>query len=552
MRGSTGIDSWVVGNASRASVWRRREEKIHRQARVLAALEKVVERLAERGRLQEAMIAAEAAAHVAWWYHPGRFHSARLERILIAAGDALPRIGIRRTIAARQRRVLHVVSVASGAGGHRSLLTRWIRRDRSRRHDLFVSRPCGVDRRLREVVAISGGVIWEVERWLAPLERAAALRRAASGAELVVLHTHPDDAVPLVALGTVDRPPVLFVNHADHCFWLGRAIADVVCCLRHSATELAVKRRRIPRRRIEVLPLPIEPPGDPTHLDRRRARRALGVPDAKPLVVTVASEWKLVPVAGLPSSAQLALRLAERVPELHMLFVGPRPTHPVFSSLAASTAGRVRALGETERVAELFAGADLYVDSAPVASLTSLLEAVAAGLPAVSMRLGRGEAGVVWSDHPWLEGELPVAEDEAAWREKVIHLVTDPQERENLSRRLTEMVSAHADGEWLEVLERIYSKTHECGSRVAQASGEESPEEPVGCETVDLLLAAVQMGRDTPVTKRMRNLIKGSTWTYRWPATAAASLLGAVGRIPRFGLRLQSELEEALDRLLAG
>ena len=46
-------------------------------------------------------------------------------------------------------------------------------------------------------------------------------------ADLVVLHAHNIDTIPMFALaGMKNRPRTVLLNHADHSFWLGVDFVD--------------------------------------------------------------------------------------------------------------------------------------------------------------------------------------------------------------------------------------------------------------------------------------------------------------------------------------
>jgi len=76
------------------------------------------------------------------------------------------------------------------------------------------------------------------------LQRAGKIRVALSSAEMVVVHTDPDDIVAALALMAVaDRPRVVHVNHHDRSFWAGVGIADLVVSHDATGTALAVERR---------------------------------------------------------------------------------------------------------------------------------------------------------------------------------------------------------------------------------------------------------------------------------------------------------------------
>ena len=52
----------------------------------------------------------------------------------------------------------------------------------------------------------------------------------------VILHVHMYDVLPILAFANGDfNRPVMFYNHADHLFWLGASISDLVVNFRSSS-----------------------------------------------------------------------------------------------------------------------------------------------------------------------------------------------------------------------------------------------------------------------------------------------------------------------------
>ena len=227
------------------------------------------------GRCEAALWATQIAAHLAWTNHPGVFHSPALEAVLEAVGARLPS-GVGRF----RGEVLHVMTEAYPTGGHTRLVKRWIEAAPSVRHSVVLTRqvtPLPDD--LRLTVVQQGGQITDLLTENRSLyRRAGALRSAVTSHQLVVMHTHPSDAVAITALQRPIPGRVAFLNHADHVFWLGTRAADRYLSIRDAAVDLTAERRGIPRAIQRIVPIPLAdarfPGQDP---DRPTLRDAIGV-----------------------------------------------------------------------------------------------------------------------------------------------------------------------------------------------------------------------------------------------------------------------------------
>ncbi|MEA2467034.1 MAG: hypothetical protein QOJ57_1160, partial [Thermoleophilaceae bacterium] len=246
---------------------------------VMRRIEAVAERFACDGAFEDAAACAQIASWVGWMNHPGRFASATLEATLRAAAPTLPAAPSPHAPTADPRRVLHVLTEGYATGGHTRLAWRWMLADAGRVHALALTRHRPVPSSLLEAVAARGGVPVDLPRPEATLlERAARLRTLATEYDLVLLHVHPDDPVPSIAFGGgASRPPVVFVNHADHCYWLGRDTADLVVSHRNLGSKMAREQRGVPASRTALLPLPLHGAAVASAADRSSARERLGI-----------------------------------------------------------------------------------------------------------------------------------------------------------------------------------------------------------------------------------------------------------------------------------
>jgi hypothetical protein len=303
--------------------------------------------------------------------------------------------------------------------------------------------------------------------------RAGDLAAAVVDADLVVLHVSPSDPIPLLALHDRDRrPPTIFVDHADHVFWLGVGAADVFAHTRSAAARVAQEHRGIASDRSVVLPMPVEEPvtGAEARAEARaESRECLEMAPDSIVLLTVASEYKYAAARGNHLLDILAPVLGhdERV---HVVAVGPRPIG-LWAQASRQWGGRVRALGTQLDLGQLLLAADIYVDAHPLPSFTTMLEAANAGLPCVGRALGQRGLGYLELDDPALAGAIRVA-GAADFAMAVCALVDDPEAREVLGTRLASQVAAGNRGNgWLAAIERTYAaalQTHQA----APPSGE--------------------------------------------------------------------------------
>jgi glycosyltransferase involved in cell wall biosynthesis len=129
-------------------------------------------------------------------------------------------------------------------------------------------------------------------------------------------------------------------------------------------------------------------------IDRGEVRRRVGIPVDARLVIVVAKlmeqKGQIYLIRGLPS-------LLERVPDLHVVFVGEGPMRSLLTAAIATVGAGERAhlVGNRGDVSDLLAASDLFVlpslwEGLPMA----LLEAMASSLPAVATRVS-GSAEVI-------------------------------------------------------------------------------------------------------------------------------------------------------------
>jgi hypothetical protein len=234
-------------------------------------------------------------------------------------------------------------------------------------------------------IASSGGNYWSLAAFSSNLlTRSFFLRQLSKNwADVVVLHVHPSDAIPIVAFGVAEGPPVIILNHADHAFWLGASVADAVANLRPSGQKITLGRRGI--KNSKILPLPILK-ADPAS-DYEVARKQLRIKKDKIVLLSVGDQFKYTLFDGY-DFVSIMERLLRRNPNVVLFAIGPRQDKR-WAEASARVGGRIKAMGRLSwsELHAFYACADIYVEGFPVGGLTAMLEAGVRGIPIVGLRI---------------------------------------------------------------------------------------------------------------------------------------------------------------------
>jgi glycosyltransferase involved in cell wall biosynthesis len=418
----------------------------------------------ERGQYDAAALYAEIAAFYAVGKHCGLFVSPELEAILSEIAQKVIPISLssdqKPSLHNPPKHVLHVATSSKGIGGLSRMIWRWIQQDTERSHSLVLTRQeaAEIPYLLRKAVNDSHGEIYVLNEKLGDFEliaQAKRLREIAATADLIILHIYNFDVVPLIAFANKEQsPPVLFLDHADHLFWLGTSISDGVISLRESGMRLAQKRRGINAAQNVLLPIIL----DPTQraLSRTEAKRQLGIPEESILLLSVARAIKYKTIDGV-SFADAHIPLLKHYEQAFLIIVGPGTTED-YSSAIQQTEGRIIVYPEREDTAVFYQAADIYVDSFPFISTTSLLEAGSYSVPLVSRFPYSDESGVLGADMPGLTGNLIRTRDLAEYRKELSHLIEDEKFRTSLGEATRQkIVETHTKSYWQQSLQEIYN-----------------------------------------------------------------------------------------------
>ncbi len=400
------------------------------------------------------------AASFAAKKHCGVFASERLERVLQEISRNLPdsapvskRAGSLKDI----RRVLHVATEVSPVGGLTRMISRWINTDTSRIQSVVLTRHRKpIPGHMIDAVSRSGGKIYKLNTNIgSAFDWALDLRKIARGYDLVVLHIHCEDTIPVIAFGPSETlPPVVLLNHADHIFWLGSSICHAVLNLREAAADITVQRRGVVPERSLMLPTLIDPPT--RRMSRSEARAALGLDDDCTLLISVARGAKYRPIDGI-SYADRFVDVLKANPKARLIVVGSGSPAD-WKAAQDAVGGRIVGLPEQSGPSRYFEAADIYVDSYPFSSSTSLMEAAGYDIPLLTLFTAPDEARLVGINHLGLIGGVVQARAVPEWEAALARMIQDPAFRQAQSSAASRAVAIAQPENWREWLESAYQR----------------------------------------------------------------------------------------------
>lgn len=459
------------------------------------------------GQWTAAAAYAQIAAHYASVHHSGIFASRTLERILGQIAQVVRPVAqncqTARDYKAAPQHILHVLTEAYSTGGHTRFVWRWAAQDVGRCHSVALTRQGDGDvpEALRGAVRSAGGRIHFLDRRPGGLlSRAHSLRVLASAFDHIVLHIHPHDVVPILAFSRKGSgPPVTLLNHADHVFWLGVSVADQVANIRESGASLSRERRGLAAEKCVLLPIPLH--ANARRLTGGEARKLLALSENTLVLLSIAAAHKYT-ATDCPHFVDALLPVLQGHPSAVLLVVGPEEREKWAEGVRRAQ-GRIRVFGKREDLNVFYEAADVYLDSFPVGSLTSLLDAGIHGIPLVSYSPYPVQARVLRCDDPALSEALIRAGNVNEFRERISELLENRELRLRQGELTKNCVLAVHDGKgWGGFVGDLYLRASHSHAVSEEQEGSDVPQ----ASELDTLLArlydSTSLARGVPAIVR--------------------------------------------------
>lgn len=319
----------------------------------------------------------------------GIFSSPELEQPFLDLAKNLP---ISKKVQYTPKSFLHVMTQSYTTGGHTRVVERWV--DTSpieQKHSIVLldQKEKPIPTKLRKVVHEHNGKLYVFDE-NSLIDRAIKLRDLAMQYEYIVLHIHMYDPTSIVAFGTNDfTRPVIFYNHADHAYWCGSSIIDMLADLRDN--DIAKTRRGLEN--VFTLRIPIEPNSKILAYpkSKEQSRLALGLPLDKKIILTVGDAHKYCPFAGC-EFCELVLEAINSLENVVCYGIGPTPDIGGWSKYE----DRFIALGNInygDQYFDYLNACDVYINSIPISGGTAMLDAIQFRKPVLSFALFNDKLG---------------------------------------------------------------------------------------------------------------------------------------------------------------
>lgn len=350
----------------------------------------------------------------------------------------------------KPKSVLHVMTTCYEFGGHTRVVERWIDNTKENyTNSVILLNPekYSIPKLLKDNINMSNGELIQLQDNMNIVEKALHLREIGLEYEYIVLHTHMQDPIATIAFGTEKfTRPVLFFNHADHMFWIGKTISDVVLDIR-TKKSISPTYRNINDN--IICPIPCDY-NNKISYSKTDARKQLNIDNNDKIIMTSASFFKFKPI-GDDSIFDVYEEILTRNKTVKLVVIG---TSKYWNKIYKKFKNRVTLLTEVPfpEYLKYVYSSDLIIDSYPMNGETTLIDAMRAKVPFLSLdTICSGQNDYVIDSKGYCKTKSELID------KTLKCLVDNEYHHELLENELTLFEFNYSKENWIKNLEQIYS-----------------------------------------------------------------------------------------------
>ncbi|MBB6371669.1 hypothetical protein [Chryseobacterium shigense] len=412
---------------------------------------RTAQKLFEENLYEDCINYIEKTASFGWFNFSGYYKSGPLELLLTEIQQKILPTASHQQKTGKTNRILHICSEVYTSGGHSKLLYNWIKNNSSNTHTILSTRLSLEEMKEISNFYLKGSI--DVEhvsvKSSSKIESVKLLNgQPLNDYDIIALHIHPDETITNIILSQKDiTTPVCFINHADHVFWLGTSVADMVLQIRESSIAIDVERRCILKERQFFLPIPIETANEIKEEEETTTDETHVIN-----LLSTGTAYKYNPNEHY-NFLREAYKIVEENTDVIFNIVGINSDSDYAKEYRHERIV-LHGIVSSQKLAEIEKETDIYIEGFPMPSFTALLQAALRKIP-FALHYNPLSAFRLFSDNNEHHIVYPKNLDE--WHSNIRMLIQDAKYRTETSQKQQEYVLNNYSIEvWKSRIQELY------------------------------------------------------------------------------------------------
>lgn len=410
----------------------------------------------DAGNEEQKIIALEALSFFNWKVHSGRYTSNFIDLQIQKLSTSLQLFSTPQYSQNNlQNTVVYIATSLYSVGGHTKLLENIAKFEHQRGANAILiltgQKEAEIPERVSQLNCFNKIICFKQE---SRVDKISAIRNIIKGAKRIYNLQHPDDIIPSIALNLKERPYVIYVNHADHVFWVGASFCDCILNIRPFGNSLTLTRRN---NKVPSIILPVKLNVAKKIISKEIARNQLDIrPDTK-VLLTISDVYKIFPDKNYNFLRTIKQIIFEH-PDVIYYFIGVN-NEEYINIMNEPPPKQLILLGVLEDISLYQTAADVYLEGMPYNSLTALLESIYAGAFPVLL-WGPYHISGNMEDELYIQKIIMHSKDESSYHKEINKVLSEIGSKEQQSKissikKLIENYSS--DVYWTRVIDNISS-----------------------------------------------------------------------------------------------